>query len=85
MGEIRIDNLKSHHVAMLNAMWKMESHEEYIEWTKTLSPNLRVEAEQLLKILTLEAHEMEMDLFRKTEDEFAEANEILSQFRLKKR
>lgn len=84
MSEIRIDNLKSHQVAMLNAMWRMESHEEYLAWVETLDPRHKEEAAQLLCVLMLEAHEMEMDLFRKDEDEFAEANDVLSQFRLKK-
>jgi hypothetical protein len=84
MNDIRIDNLKSHQVAMLNAMWRMESHEEYLEWVDTLAPNLKDEATQLLRILTLEAHEMDMDLFRKSQEEFTEANEVLAQFRLKK-
>ena len=84
MDEIRIDNLKSHQVAMLNAMWRMESHEEYLAWTETLSPSLKEEAEQLLRVLTLEAQEMDMDLFR-PEEEFEEANSVLSQFRLKKK
>ena len=83
MSEIRIDNLTSHQVAMLNAMWKMESHEEYLEWANTLAPHLKEEAEQLLRVLTLEAQEMDMDLFR-NEEEFEEANDVLSQFRLKK-
>lgn len=84
MDEIRIDNLKSHQVAMLNKMWQMQSHEEFVEWSETLPLDLKQEALQLLRVLMLEAQEMEMDLFRKQEDEFAEANEVLSQFRLKK-
>ena len=85
MDEIRIDNLKSHQVAMLNKMWQMQSHEEFVEWSHTLPLHLKEEALQLLRILMLEAQEMEMDLFRKSEDEFSEANDVLSQFRLKKK
>jgi hypothetical protein len=84
MSEIRIDMLQSHQVAMLNAMWRMESHEEYLAWVETLEPQHKEEASQLLRILMLEAQEMEMDLFRREEDEFSEANEVLNQFRLKK-
>jgi hypothetical protein len=84
MSEIRIDMLQSHQVAMLNAMWRMESHEEYLAWCETLPAHLKIEAQQLLRILMLEAQEMEMDLFRREEDEFSEANEVLNQFRLKK-
>ena len=59
MDEIRIDNLKSYQVAMLNKMWQMQSHEEFVEWSHTLPLHLKEEALQLLRILMLEAQEME--------------------------
>ncbi len=75
--ELSIDHLTSRQVQMLNRIWSFRTQEEYLEWVDTLSPVNAVEADCLVRLLQIESADAEDPV-----DEFAEANAVLSKFRL---
>lgn len=75
--ELSIDHLTFNQVQMLNRIWSFRTQEEYTEWVETLSPARAVEADCLVRLLQIESADVEDSV-----DEFAEANAVLSKFRL---
>jgi hypothetical protein len=77
---MKIDNLTVEQVAMLDFMWtEIESYEDMLEWMSSLDPADRKQAENLQRLMILEAAETLLE-----ETQYHEANRVIDQFRLTK-
>ena len=77
---MKIDNLTQDQVDMLDFMWtEIESYEDMLEWMATLDPADRTQAENLQRLMILEAAETMLE-----ESQYHEANRVIDQFRLTK-
>jgi hypothetical protein len=77
---MRIENLTEEQVDMLDFMWtEIESYEDMLEWMASLDPADRKQAENLQRLMILEAAETMLE-----ETQYHEANRVIDQFRLTK-
>ena len=77
---MRIENLTEEQVEMLDFMWtEIESYEDMLEWMSSLDPADRKQAENLQRLMLLEAAETMLE-----ETQYHEANRVIDQFRLTK-
>ena len=77
---MRIENLTEEQVEMLDFMWsEIESYEDMQEWMASLDPADRKQAENLQRLMILEAAETMLE-----ETQYHEANRVIDQFRLTK-
>ena len=77
---MKIDNLTQDQVDMLDFMWtEIESYEDMLEWMASLDPADRKQAENLQRLMILEAAETMLE-----ESQYHEANRVIDQFRLTK-
>jgi hypothetical protein len=77
---MRIENLTEEQVEMLDFMWtEIESYEDMLEWMASLDPADRKQAENLQRLMILEAAETMLE-----ESQYHEANRVIDQFRLTK-
>ena len=77
---MKIENLTPDQVDMLDFMWtEIESYEDMLEWMATLDPADRKQAENLQRLMILEAAETLLE-----ETQYHEANRVIDQFRLTK-
>jgi hypothetical protein len=77
---MRIENLTPDQVDMLDFMWtELDTYEDMLEWMASLDPADRVQAENLQRLMLLEAAETLLE-----ESEYHDANRVIDQFRLTK-
>jgi hypothetical protein len=77
---MRIENLTEEQVEMLDFMWsEIDSYEDMQEWMASLDPADRKQAENLQRLMILEAAETMLE-----ESQYHEANRVIDQFRLTK-
>lgn len=77
--DIRIEKLTDYQVEMLDHMWSMDSEEEFNDWYNLLDAEDQAQADLLVRMIIIETTERD-SLQRK--DPYAEANAVLSKFRL---
>ena len=75
---MNIEGLTEHQVELLDIMWSIKEYSDLEEWMSTLSRADRIEAENLQRLVVLEAFE-DMLLVNKC----PEAKAILTKFMLK--
>jgi hypothetical protein len=76
---MRIEGLTEHQVELLDTMWGIEEWEDVEAWLATLSRADRMEAQNLQRLVVLEAFEESME-----HSKYPEANKVIDQFRLTK-
>jgi DNA-binding transcriptional regulator/RsmH inhibitor MraZ len=76
---MRIEGLTEHQVELLDTMWGIEEWEDVEAWLATLSRADRIEAQNLQRLVVLEAFEELLD-----KDGYPDANRVIDQFRLTK-
>ena len=76
---MRIEGLTERQVELLDTMWEIEEFDELEAWLATLSRADRMEAQNLQRLVVLEAFEELLD-----KDGYPEANQVIQQFRLTK-
>jgi hypothetical protein len=76
---MRIEGLTEHQVELLDTMWAIEEFDELEEWMATLSRADRMEAQNLQRLVVLEAFEELLE-----QDGYPDANRVIDQFRLTK-
>ena len=77
---MRIENLTPDQVDMLDFMWtELDTYEDMLEWMASLDPADRVQAENLQRLMLLEAAETLLE-----ESKYHDANRVIDQFRLTK-
>ena len=76
---MRIEGLTEHQVELLDTMWGIEEWEDVEAWLATLSRADRMEAQNLQRLVVLEAFEELLD-----KDGYPDANRVIDQFRLTK-
>ena len=77
--EIRIENLNEYQVQMLDHMWSLDTEEEFFEWYNLLDDADKHDADLLVRMVVIESLEKEAE---QRKDPYAEANAVLSKFRL---
>jgi hypothetical protein len=80
MGNLTIDGLTHKQVAMLDEMWSLDTEYEFLDWYENLSEKDQHECDMLQRLILIEAFDAAMV---QTND-FTEANEALSKFRIQK-
>jgi hypothetical protein len=73
---ISLDGLTRKEKKMLQIMWSMDNKEQLQYWVSSLNKRDRITATSLLMLIKYEMMENMMD------DEYTEANEVLSKFTL---
>ena len=76
---MRIEGLTEHQVELLDTMWAIEEFDELEAWMATLCRADRIEAENLQRLVILEAFEELLD-----QGKYPDANRVIDQFRLTK-
>jgi hypothetical protein len=76
---MRIEGLTERQVELLDTMWAIEEFSEVEEWMATLCRADRMEAQNLQRLVILEAFEESME-----HSKYPEANMVIDQFRLTK-
>ena len=79
MDKITLTNLTSHQVEMLDAMWTIDSAEEYLEWYELLDAEDQKTADDLQQLVIMEVIEREQ--FKQLE-ECNQARDYLKRFML---
>jgi hypothetical protein len=79
MDKITLTNLTSHQVEMLDAMWTIDSAEEYLEWYELLDAKDQETADDLQRLVIMEVIEREQ--FKQLE-ECNQARDYLKRFML---
>jgi len=79
MDKITLTNLTSHQVEMLDAMWTIDSAEEYLEWYELLDAEDQKTADDLQQLVIMEVIEREQ--FNQLE-ECSQARDYLKRFML---
>ena len=79
MDKITLTNLTSHQVDMLDAMWTIDSAEEYLEWYELLDTEDQKTADDLQQLVIMEVIEREQ--FKQLE-ECSQARDYLKRFML---
>ena len=79
MDKITLTNLTSHQVDMLDAMWTIDSAEEYLEWYELLDAEDQKTADDLQQLVIMEVIEREQ--FKQLE-ECNQARDYLKRFML---
>jgi len=79
MDKITLTNLTSHQVDMLDAMWTIDSAEEYLEWYELLDAEDQETADDLQRLVIMEVIEREQ--FKQLE-ECNQARDYLKRFML---
>jgi hypothetical protein len=79
MDKITLTNLTSHQVEMLDAMWTIDSAEEYLEWYELLDAEDQETADDLQRLVIMEVIEREQ--FKQLE-ECNQARDYLKRFML---
>lgn len=75
---MRIDNLTTYQVELLDAMWACDTMEEYDAFYATLDEEDQLLADNLQRLVIMEA--LDEDMAAQTD--FPEANKLLDQFRI---
>lgn len=73
---IKISNLTKHQVNLLDAMWSIDTKDDYTEWYETLSESDRQMADVLINLILHELIDESM------QDEFSDAKAVLKKFML---
>ena len=76
---MQINGLTERQVELLDTMWGIEEWEDVEAWLATLSRADRMEAQNLQRLVVLEAFEELLD-----KDGYPDANRVIDQFRLTK-
>jgi hypothetical protein len=79
MDKITLTNLTSRQVEMLDAMWTIDSAEEYLEWYELLDAEDQETADDLQRLVIMEVIEREQ--FKQLE-ECNQARDYLKRFML---
>ena len=74
---MNITGLTEHQVELLDIMWSIQEFTELEEWMDTLSRADKLEAENLQRLVILEAFEELLE-----ENKYPEANVVIDKFRL---
>jgi hypothetical protein len=77
--DINIDNLTQYQVEMLDHMWSLDSQDDFFTWYNLLDREDQALADLLVRMIIIEVREQEIEKFA---DPYAEANAVLSKFRL---
>ena len=77
--EIKINGLTTEQVEMLDLMWMIESYLDYEEWLQGLSRADRIMAEELQRLLIIEAAEQLIQ-----DEDLSSVKSYLRKFQLKK-
>ena len=76
---MQINGLTEHQVELLDTMWAIEEWDDVESWMATLSRADRMEAQNLQRLVILEAFEELLD-----QGKYPDANRVIDQFRLTK-
>jgi hypothetical protein len=76
---MRIEGLTERQVELLDTMWAIEEYDDLEEWMTTLCRADRMEAENLQRLVVLEAFEEAME-----HSKYPEANRVIQRFQLTK-
>jgi hypothetical protein len=76
---MRIEGLTEHQVELLDTMWAIEEWEDVEAWLATLDRADRMEAQNLQRLVILEAYEELLE-----QGKYPDANRVIDQFRLTK-
>ena len=76
---MRIEGLTEHQVELLDTMWAIEEWEDVEAWMETLCQKDRMEAQNLQRLVILEAYEELLE-----QGKYPDANRVIDQFRLTK-
>jgi hypothetical protein len=76
---MRIEGLTEHQVELLDTMWAIEEWEDVEAWLATLGRADRMEAQNLQRLVILEAYEELLE-----QGKYPDANRVIDQFRLTK-
>lgn len=74
---MKIDGLTKHQVELLDTMWAIEEWEDVEAWMENLSRADRMEAQNLQRLVILEAFEEMLE-----QGKYPDANRVIDQFRL---
>ena len=74
---MQINGLTEHQVELLDTMWAIEEWDDVESWMATLSRADRMEAQNLQRLVILEAFEELLD-----QGKYPDANRVIDQFRL---
>ena len=76
---MQINGLTERQVELLDTMWAIEEYTDLEEWMATLSRADRMEAQNLQRLVILEAYEELLE-----QGKYPDANRVIDQFRLTK-
>ena len=76
---MQINGLTEHQVELLDTMWAIEEWDDVESWMATLSRADRMEAQNLQRLVILEAFEELL-----AQGKYPDANRVIDQFRLTK-
>ena len=76
---MKLEGLTEHQVELLDTMWAIEEWNDVESWMSTLSRADRMEAQNLQRLVILEAFEELLD-----QGKYPDANRVIDQFRLTK-
>ena len=76
---MQINGLTEHQVELLDTMWAIEEWDDVESWMATLSRADRMEAQNLQRLVILEAFEELLD-----QGKYPDANRVIDKFRLTK-
>ena len=76
---MKLEGLTEHQVELLDTMWAIEEWDDVESWMATLSRADRMEAQNLQRLVILEAFEELLD-----QGKYPDANRVIDQFRLTK-
>ena len=76
---MKLDGLTERQVELLDTMWEIEEFTDLEAWMSTLSRADRMDAENLQRLVVLEAFEEILD-----QGKYPDANRVIDQFRLTK-
>ena len=74
---MKLEGLTEHQVELLDTMWAIEEWDDVESWMATLSRADRMEAQNLQRLVILEAFEELLD-----QGKYPDANRVIDQFRL---
>lgn len=74
---MKLEGLTEHQVELLDTMWAIEEWNDVESWMATLSRADRMEAQNLQRLVILEAFEELLD-----QGKYPDANRVIDQFRL---